>query len=62
MTEAHAAAAKAFAAYLAKAAIEIKTDRKGREFAQYYCRRGMRWIRISLIEAKAAIAAQAEAA
>jgi hypothetical protein len=47
------------AAILARSTIEIRTDKKGREFAQYYCRRAMRWIRCSLDAAKIAVAAQA---
>lgn len=41
---------------LKTAAIEIRTDKAGREFAQYWCRGAMRWIRMSLIEAKAILA------
>lgn len=43
---------------LARSEIQIRTDKKGREFAQYYCRRAMRWIRCGLDAAKIAKAAQ----
>ena len=42
--------------------VEIKTDRKGREFAQYYSRAAGRWIRCGLADAKLALAMVEEAA
>lgn len=50
--------AQAFANVLARSEIKISTDRKGREFAQYYSRAARRWIRVNLAEAKIAQAAQ----
>lgn len=41
---------------LSKLAIEIRTDRLGREFAQYWSMAAMRWIRMSLDVAKVELA------
>ena len=43
---------------LARSEIQIKTDKKGREFAQYFSRAAHRWIRIGTDEARIALAAQ----
>jgi len=45
-------------AILARSEIQIKTDKKGREFAQYFSRAAHRWIRIGTDEARMALAAQ----
>lgn len=50
---------QAFANILARSTIQIRTDKKGREFAQYWSMRAARWIRCSINEAKIALAAQA---
>lgn len=49
---------EAHAAILARSTIQIRTDRKGREFAQYWSMRAARWIRCGLEEAKLALASQ----
>jgi len=49
---------QAFANILARSTIKIATDKKGREFAQYWSMRAARWIRCGLAEAKIALAAQ----
>lgn len=41
---------------LSNLAIEVRTDRAGREFAQYWSMKAMRWIRMSLAEAKLELA------
>lgn len=45
---------------MTNAAIEIRTDRLGREFAQYYSMKAMRWIRMNLDEAKLILAGRGE--
>jgi hypothetical protein len=41
--------------------IEIKTDRKGRRFAQYFSMKCLRWFRMPLDVAELALAMQAAA-
>lgn len=44
---------------LSNLAIEIRTDRAGREFAQYWSMGAMRWIRMGLADAKLELAGRA---
>lgn len=44
---------------LARSTIQVRTDKAGREFAQYWSMRAARWIRCGINEAKIALAAQA---
>lgn len=48
--------------YIIRSEIQIKADRKGRPFAQYFSRAAHRWIRISMTDAKVALAMQGPAA
>jgi hypothetical protein len=49
---------EAMARVLARSEIQIKTDKAGRQFAQYFCRPANRWIRVGLVEAQFALAQQ----
>lgn len=49
---------QALANILARSEIQIRTDKKGREFAQYYSMKAMRWIRCPIADAKIALASQ----
>jgi hypothetical protein len=49
-------------AYIIRSEIQIKADRKGQQFAQYFSRPAHRWIRISMADARVALAMQGPAA
>lgn len=49
---------QAFANILARSTIQIRSDKAGREFAQYYSMRAGRWIRCPIADAKIALASQ----
>lgn len=47
---------------LMNAAIEFKTDKAGRQYAQYFSRPNFRWIRLSMDDANAVLSMRAEVA
>jgi hypothetical protein len=49
-------------AYIIRSEVQIKADCKGRQFAHYFSRPAHRWIRISMADAKVALAIQGPAA